>query len=159
MSESLFGMPPANVDADIAEGRVALTVDTSLHSLDAIYAAAYAFIGRCYVLLERPAPERVRVVLAPKPSGADGDALRALIGEFANELLSATWRREITRSNRALIEAVTMQAFAGALGSPSLDDLEAFQFGDEPFEDPLGIAQSWEEKYRKKPRTPEEPTE
>lgn len=158
MSESLFGMPPATVEAEIAAGRVALTVDTNLHPLDAIYAAAYAFIARCYVLLERPAPERVRVVLAPKPTGADAEALRALVGEFANELLSSTWRREITRSNRALIEAVTTQAFAGALGPPSLDDLEAFQFGDEPFEDPLGIAQSWEEKYRKKAK-PEEPTE
>ena len=32
----------------------------------------------------------------------------------------------------------------------TLDDLEDFDFTEEPFDDPLGIAQSWEEKYGKK---------
>ena len=44
------------------------------------------------------------------------------------------------------------QAFAGAMGPPSLTELEAFDFSDEPFDDPLGIAQSWEEKYKKRPK-------
>ena len=48
------------------------------------------------------------------------------------------------------IEAVTMQAMAGAMGPPSLEDLANFDFTDAPLEDPLGIAQSWEEKYKKK---------
>ena len=43
-----------------------------------------------------------------------------------------------------------MQAISGAMGPPSLDELEDFDFTEEPFEDPLGIAQSWEEKYTKK---------
>ncbi|MEI8259300.1 MAG: hypothetical protein WCJ30_26835 [Deltaproteobacteria bacterium] len=45
---------------------------------------------------------------------------------------------------------VTSQAISAAMGPPSLDDLAAFDFGDESFEDPLGIAMSWEEKYKKK---------
>ena len=48
-----------------------------------------------------------------------------------------------------------MQAIAGAMGEPSLDDLAAFDFSDEAFDDPLGIAQSWEEKHgKKKPKDP-----
>jgi hypothetical protein len=76
--------------------------------------------------------------------------LTPLVGEFANELLSCAWRHQITQNNRALIEAVTTQAIGGAMGPPSLDDLEKFDFSAEKLEDPLGIAVSWEEKYKKK---------
>ena len=31
-----------------------------------------------------------------------------------------------------------------------LEDLEKFDFTEEPFDDPLGIAVSWEEKYKKR---------
>ena len=43
-----------------------------------------------------------------------------------------------------------MRSTSGAMGAPSLDDLESFDFSSEAFEDPLGIALSWEEKYGKK---------
>ncbi len=151
MSESLLGMPPGRVEADIGEAAVTLTVPGAVYPLPAVYAAAYCFIARCYVLVDRDG-EDLRVVLTAKdPAGIHGGAqgLRALVGEFANELLASAWRREITRQNRGLIESVTMQAFGAAMGPPSLDDLEAFDFSDEPFDDPLGIAQSWEDKYRK----------
>jgi hypothetical protein len=45
------------------------------------------------------------------------------------------------------------------MGAPSLDDLEKFEFGDEAFEDPLGIAMSWEEKYGKNKKAAEEKKE
>jgi hypothetical protein len=48
------------------------------------------------------------------------------------------------------IETVTVQAIAGAMGEPSLDDLADFDFTDEALDDPLGIAQSWEEKHGRK---------
>jgi len=151
MSEPLFGMPGEAVVADVGEGVVHLVVDARLYPLEAVYAASYVFIARCWVLLDKPEPDRIRVSLTSKGEGATADDLRALVGEFGNELLSSAWRHEITKSNRAMIEAVTMQAFAGAMGPPSLDELAAFDFSDEPFDDPLGIAQSWEEKYKKKP--------
>jgi len=151
MSESLFGLPEDAVTADLTTGAVHLRVDAATYPLEAVYAAAYVFIARCFVLLDKPDREHWRVTLTPKQPTTDTNDLRALVGEFGNELLSCAWRHEITRTNRALIEAVTMQAFAGAMGPPSLDELAAFDFSDEPFEDPLGIAQSWEEKYKKKP--------
>jgi hypothetical protein len=49
---------------------------------------------------------------------------------------------------------VTTQALAGAMGAPSLDELEKFDFSGETFDDPLGIALSWEEKHKKKEPTP-----
>jgi His-Xaa-Ser system protein HxsD len=141
-------MPKGLVTIDEGEGTVTMELDATIYPLDALYGAAYTFIDRAYVLLDRPEPGKYRATLSAKdPDGAD---LPALIGEFANELLACAWRHEITKNNRAVVETVTMQAFSGALGPPSLDELEAFDFTDEPFEDPLGIATSWEEKYKKK---------
>lgn len=150
MTVELAGIPADLGGADLEEGAAHLSLDEGVYPIEAVYGASYTFIDRCYVLVDRPQPGRFRVVLTPKSGEADEAALRALAGEFANELLSCAWRHRITRDNRATIEAVTMQAIAGAMGPPSLDELEDFDFSEEPFEDPLGIAQSWEEKYAKK---------
>ena len=49
------------------------------------------------------------------------------------------------------MESITARALAGAAGPPGLDELLAADIGDATaFEDPLGIAMSWEEKYLKK---------
>jgi His-Xaa-Ser system protein HxsD len=152
------GLPEGLAGADLAAGRAWLEVEDALYPLEALYGAAYIFIDRCYVLLDRPQAGRLRVTLAPKSGAADETTLRALAGEFANELLSCAWRHEITKENRATIQAVTMEAIAGAMGPPSLDALSAFDLSASQFDDPLGIAMSWEEKY-KKAKPAEEPAE
>jgi len=149
-NEPVEGLPIELVSADLARGAADLQLDETAYPLEALYGAAYIFIDRCYVLIDRPAAGRWRVTLSPKQPGGDAAALRALAGEFANELLSCAWRHQITQENRAVIEQVTAQAIAGAMGPPSLDDLARLDFTGEALEDPLGIAQSWEEKYKKK---------
>ena len=143
-------LPPSIVARDPADGSVTVTVDAALYPLEALYGAAYIFIDRCYVLLDRPAEGRWSVSLASKKGDASAEALRAMVGEFANELLSQAWRLKIVEENRAVIEAVTTQALAGAMGPPTLDDLASFDFTEEGFDDPLGIAMSWEEKQQQK---------
>ena len=161
MTSPLEGIPSELATVDLVAGAVQLRVDARLYPLGAIYAASYVFLDRCYVLLDKPDEHGVRVTLAPKKGGTDEAVLRTFVGEFSNELLSAAWRREIAQENRAVIEMVTSQAISAAMGPPSLDDLASFDFGDESFEDPLGIAMSWEEKYKKKdkadPEGPKEP--
>jgi His-Xaa-Ser system protein HxsD len=143
-------LPADLVTVDLGSSSIALRIDSTLYPLSALYAAAYVFIDRCFVLLDRPDSTHYRVSLSPKKGGATGEALTAYAGEFANELLSCTWRAKIAEESRGLIEAATAQALRGAMGAPSLDDLEKFDFSEEAFEDPLGIAMSWEEKYGKK---------
>lgn len=142
-------LPPDLVSVDLAARAVSLRVDASLYPLGALYAAAYVFLDRCYVLLDRPDAAHVRVSLSWKKGEPPAGALEAMAGEFANELLSCAWRARIAEESRAVIEATTARALSGAMGAPSLDDLESFEFGDDAFEDPLGIAMSWEEKYGK----------
>ena len=145
-------LPEALAGADLEAGSVHLLVREELYPVDAVFAAAFTFIKDCWVLVDRADGERLRVVLTPKAGPRAAAELEAWIGGFANELLSCAYRQRLARENRATIEAVTTQALAGALGPPTLDELEDFDFSNEAFEDPLGIAQSWEEKYAKKPK-------
>jgi hypothetical protein len=89
------------------------------------------------------------VTLRPKAGvAADADAAA---GEFGNELLGQAWRLKLFEENRQLVEAITARALGGAAGPPGLDELLMTEIGEEnAFEDPLGIAMSWEEKYGKK---------
>jgi His-Xaa-Ser system protein HxsD len=122
--------------------------DEGLYPKDAIYGAAYIFIDRCYVHLDRPRDGRVGVSLRLKPGSKA--SLPDVAGEFENELLGQAWRRSIIEENRSLIELVSSRALAGAAGPPGLDDLLNLDAGGGAFEDPLGIAMSWEDKYKKK---------
>lgn len=149
MATLLKGLPPDRASADLGDASASITIDDDLYPLDAVYGAAYVFLDRCYVLLDRPEAGKIRVTLADRDGDAGEDVLRDYAGEFANELLACAWRRQISIENRAAIEATTMQAIAGAMGPPSLDELSDFDFTAEPFDDPLGIAMSWEEKYAK----------
>lgn len=143
-------IPEAIASVDTTARSVSLNVDASVYPLQAVYGAAYIFIDRCFVFVDRPTEGQYRVTLSAKEAVDEVEALRALIGEFANELLSCAWRHQVTQDNRVAIETVTVQAIAGAMGEPSLDDLADFDFTDEALDDPLGIAQSWEEKHGRK---------
>ncbi|MCB9589001.1 MAG: His-Xaa-Ser system protein HxsD [Polyangiaceae bacterium] len=137
----------SDLDVKQADGSVTISFDEGLYPKDAIYGAAYIFIDRCYVKLDRDAG-KVSVRLKLKPSVER--ELDALVGEFENEILGQAWRRMITDENRELIQQVTSQAMAGAAGPPGLDDLLEMNIDDDTaFEDPLGIAMSWEDKYKK----------
>lgn len=158
MSTPLAEIPEGLVEVDLHEATAVVQIDGSLYPLPAVQGAAYTFIDRCYVLLDRPAPGRLRATLTTKepPPAADASDetratraldLRALVGEFANELLACAYRHQLSQDNRVLVETVTLQAMSGAMGPPSLADLADFDFTDEALDDPLGIAQSWEEKH------------
>jgi His-Xaa-Ser system protein HxsD len=138
----------------IVEGAASIELDEGLYPKDAVYGAAYTFIDRCYVHLDRAADQRIRVTLRRKPGVTT--ELDALSGDFQNELLAQAWRRRIVEENRGFIEAITTKALAGAAGPPGLDELLATDIGEgTAFEDPLGIAMSWEEKYKKKDQAAE----
>jgi|HubBroStandDraft_1064217.scaffolds.fasta_scaffold166122_1 His-Xaa-Ser system protein HxsD len=154
MSAPLSGFPPEVAHTLTADNAVELNFSKTLYPLDAVYGAAYIFIDRCYVLLDEPNEHGFRVTLTWKKGTPPEDGLRTLAGEFANEILSCAWRAQIAKESRGIIEAVTVKALAGAMGPPTIDDLERFDFSDDAFDDPLGIAMSWEDKYGKKKADP-----
>lgn len=137
------------VKADTVNGAVRLSFEESIYPKDAVFGAAYVFLDRAFVHIDRN-DGRLQVSVQPKP----GVSIVAdmIAGEFENEALAQTWRREIIHENRALLESVTSRALGGAAGPPGLDDLLDASLGDlgDAFDDPLGIAVSWEDKYGKK---------
>ena len=139
-------------------GRLArLHVDLDIHSREAIFGAAYSFIDRCYVWLDKDPDGRILIELTPR---SDAESVEALAGDFSNELLAQSTRAVVLAANRDLVQAIVSRplAGAGARGSmaptPPVAELDALEIDDEPFDDPLGIAISWEQKYGKK--SPEE---
>jgi His-Xaa-Ser system protein HxsD len=112
--------------------RIALELDRSIYSLQAVLRAGYKFTTRCYVFMSPGDDEKVLVVvLAVKDKAAD---VRVLVGDFVNELLDQRLRdclEERFGTVRALIVA---EAFAeGNLLDQSRDE------GDYQ-SDPHGIA-------------------
>lgn len=150
-------LPPDLLAVDVGPRSVKLAFDTAAHPLTAVYGAAFTFLDRCWVVLDRPAPTRTRVTLALRASsgaaaGEDAAALDALVAEFAEELVSNTWRAGIEAETRGLVEGALSRAHGGGGGGPgdappSLDDLESYDFGADAMADPLGIALSWEKKH------------
>ena len=162
------------IKVNARDGGASFDIDTRIYPLDAVLGAAYVYINRAYVFLDQPAPNRIRVQLSGK-TALGWDALKAMCGEFLNELLGQVLRERTAKRYGKLREALLARAlFAAApglateggaaaeaaapaagpasgaeLAEPSLDDLpdEAADY----LEDPLGIATPWEDKYAKKP--------
>ena len=131
----------------IAASSVHLKLPLALYPADALLGAAYVLLDRCFVHLDEPETGRATVTLRAKPGAASTD----VAGEFLNEALAQSWRRAILADNRASIEMISARAVSGAAGPPGLDDLLAMETSDQSaFDDPLGIAMSWEDKYKKK---------
>jgi His-Xaa-Ser system protein HxsD len=128
----------------LAPDRVELDLDAAVFPRDAVYGAAFAFIDRCYVRLDRPAAGRLGIVLRPKSGAIDGEALAA---EVQAELHAQAFRVRLAEDGSELTAAIVNGAFGApaASGGASIDDLAS----DDAIglDDPLGIALQWEEKH------------
>lgn len=141
-----------------ATSTVTLALEMGLYPTEVLYGAAYIFIDRAFVLLDKDEGQgrigRWLVHLRGK-TPLDDQQLRALSGEFGNELLSQALRRKIVKQNQKLIEEITTQAIAGAAGGTlPTDFLATDDDGMDFLDDPLGIAVPWEEKFKKKKDEP-----
>jgi His-Xaa-Ser system protein HxsD len=134
---------------DPTTATMTMSLDVGLYPRDVLYAAAYVFLDRAYVLLDRDG-SRYLIHLRGKQA-LDEATLRAMAGEFANELLAQALRHQVVKTNQRIIEDVAALAISGAAGTDvagdeaALIDLDAPQ--DDGFlDDPLGIAEPWEAK-------------
>lgn len=136
-------MNPNGLQADVAERRVRFEVSEDVYDLDAIQGAAYLFVDRCYVWLDRVADRRVLVVLRSR-TDADVTTLEALAGEFANELLNQALRKRVGEANARLRELILARALFAADGPSTIDRLLAELDEEELAEAPLDVAVPWE---------------
>ena len=138
---------------DPASSTLTLSLDSSLYPRDILYAAAYVFLDRTYVLLDKNEGRFIVHLRGKQP--LDEATLRAMAGEFANELLAQALRRRVVKANQRIIEDVTTLAIAGAAGGTPehggddglmIDEQNPAEDGF--LDDPLGIATPWEPKKK-----------
>jgi His-Xaa-Ser system protein HxsD len=133
---------------DAASSTLTLALDTELYPRDVLYAAAYVFIDRAYVLLDRR-DGRYVVSLRGKQA-LDEVTLRAMAGEFENELLAQALRACVGRANQRIIEEVTALAIGGATARGTAADAAVLDLrnpGDDGFvADPRGLGAPWEDE-------------
>jgi His-Xaa-Ser system protein HxsD len=86
-----------------------LEVNTSLYGRDALFQTCYKFTDRCYLFLRQIDSDTVVVEIRRR---ADSIDLRAIVGEFGNELIDQRLRADIARSTHDIREQIVRQAFA-----------------------------------------------
>jgi len=119
---------------------VNLLVDTKIYPLEAICKVGYIFVDQAYVFFDSGPFGKVKVSLKAKKKTTKKE-LESLKGEFLNELLHYTLRINLSRENKKIRQYIVEQAiFSAAEGEDSI-------LNDLSFDDPLGIAIPWEEKY------------
>lgn len=131
----------SELQTNVGDRRVSFEIDESIYPLDTIQGAAYLFLDRCYVFLDRPADRRVAVVLRTK-GDADAATLEALGGEFSNELLNQALRKAVGANNAKLREFILAKALFSVDAPSSIDKLLAELDAEEM--EPLEIPVPWE---------------
>ncbi len=127
------------------ERRVSFVLDEEIYPRDAIYGAAYLFVDRAWIFLTRPGDKQVEVRLKPKdPEATSVEALDAIAGEFANELLNQLLRTRVGESTRDLREYYMARAFFGDDTRASIDALLAELDAEELAEDELEVSVPWD---------------
>ena len=136
---------------DAATASLTLSLDVGLYPRDVLYAAAYVFLDRAYVLLDRQESRFLVHLRGKRP--LDEATLQAMAGEFENELLAQALRHQVVDANQRIIEEIVEVAIAGAAGdvegsrgtglegAPLIDPADP---EDGFVVDPEGIARPWE---------------
>ncbi len=129
---------------NVEDRRVRFSVPEEIYDLDVIMGAAYLFLDRCYVFLDRVADKRVQVVLRTREPIEDDAPLHALAGDFSNELLNQALRKNIGDSNAKIREMIMARALFSADGPSTIDRLLAELDAEEMASDSLDIPVPWE---------------
>jgi His-Xaa-Ser system protein HxsD len=144
-------MPNVQIETlDPSTSTLTLALDVALYPRDVLYAAAYVFLDRAYILLDRRDARFVVQFRSKRP--LDAATFQAIAGEFENELLAQALRHRVVDANQRIIEDVVAVAIAGAAAGvdpepgpgpePSL--IDAKDPDDGFLDDPLEIARPFD---------------
>lgn len=148
-------MPNVRIETlDPSTATLTLSLDVGLYPRDVLYAAAYVFLDRAYVLLDRQDARFVVRFRSKRP--LDEATFHAMAGEFENELLAQALRHRVVDANQRIIEDVVAVAIAGAAAgvdpepgpAPQPTLIDANDPDDGFLDDPLEIARPFEPEKR-----------
>ncbi len=95
------------------KNQIRWNIGLSTYPMDAVYGACYVFLDRCYVYLDKNGKDKLTVSLKGKTELGEED-LKALSGEFHNELLNQALRKKISQSNKRVREYIVSRALFSA---------------------------------------------
>ena len=101
---------------DPTTATLTLSLDVGLYPRDVLYAAAYVFLDRAYVLLDRQDSRFVVRFRSKRP--LEEATFHAMAGEFENELLAQALRHQVVNANQRIngIQRELRKKIGGMLG-------------------------------------------
>ncbi|MCK5580423.1 MAG: His-Xaa-Ser system protein HxsD [Candidatus Omnitrophica bacterium] len=101
----------------LENNEIIFSLNSKIYPRDVIFKACYTFIDRVYIFLDNPKRNEITVSFKGKKI-LTKKQLNSLKGEFANELLNAILRKDISKKNKKILEYVVGGAITAALEKP-----------------------------------------
>lgn len=160
-------------------GSIRFVLNARVYPVDLVYHAAFVYIDKYYVYIDRDPEGRLWVTLTGKEKLEEPE-LTAAMGDFANELLAQAVRKLVNKQNNKVREMIVAKALWGT-GAVDIDKGLAYaerqedqalraRLDDEARReqeeldrllaeieqdfaaDPAGIGVPWDEKHGKQPK-------
>ncbi len=103
-------------EINLQENQISFYLNAKIYPIEAIHAAAYVFVDRCFVYLSGDSEKEMIVFLKGKKR-MDKKQLAFLQGEFLNEILNIMLREKIFKNNKTILEYIVGGAITAALGN------------------------------------------
>jgi His-Xaa-Ser system protein HxsD len=149
LQKEIKEMSKLDNNKDINESKI--KIKTSIYPLEVIYSAAYSFLDKAYILIDGD-PEKELIITISSKGKEDSEILSK---EFGNELINFADYNVRAKETKKLRETIIQRSLLTndpeSFIEEDSDELEDFEFDDDFFDDPEGIAIPWEEKYGKNP--------
>ncbi|MDO9567243.1 MAG: His-Xaa-Ser system protein HxsD [Candidatus Desulfaltia sp.] len=94
---------------DPGSGRVNITVNTNIYSLEAIHATTYQFTGSYHVLITSKTDNLVTVIFEAKDKAKD---VSEDLKDFANSLIDHQVRLQLEQTNGKVRDLIVAHAFS-----------------------------------------------
>lgn len=128
------------------ENKIIVLIDSNLYPLEAIYGAAYIFLDRAYIFLEKGPKTKIKIILKEK-----GKLSKNLKDEFLNELLNFSLRYKISKNNKKIREYIVGKALSTSLMTHLTSKTEQLEQKNNPLwkKNSSGIVIPWDKKLEK----------
>lgn len=158
--------------------KISFQLDSNIYNKEILLLTVYNFLDIAYCNIKLNSQKHKFIIFLELKANSKIKNLSSLKREFLNELIYSALRYNISQENKTLREFIIGTALLGSLNqlrpsdkffneleslSSTMTDSEKYMHVEENdnqdknsdmiFEDPLGIAIPWEEKYGKKQKT------
>jgi len=131
-----------NIEVNRKEGYITISVNPKFYSIGVVFAAAYVFLDRAYIIIDGDPEKEIVIEMRPKK---EGENLGQFGMEFNNELLNyANYQKQVERNGDIRTAIIQRALLTNDVDFHVVDSAEKSYI-----DDPDGIAIPWGEKHAK----------